>query len=293
MKTQSISILDGGLATQLEARGHNLNDSLWSARLLRDQPSEIVAVHQSFIRAGADIITTASYQATFQGYHQVGIGSVQAERLLRRSVQLAQRAARSGQNIRVAASVGPYGAYLADGSEYTGSYSIDPAQLVEFHRRRWEVLASESPDVILCETLPSLAEAIALCELAREWVDIPVWISFSCRDHAHLSDGTPMRDAARVLSQQSAVAAIGVNCTSPQFLPELIRKIRSETDKPILAFPNSGETYDATTRNWKGTRDLKDFALQAERWYEMGANIIGGCCRVSPDHIRELKARLR
>lgn len=293
MKTHSTLILDGGLASQLEARGHCLNDALWSARLLKDEPEEIAAVHQSFIRAGADIITTASYQATFQGFDQAGLGAVEAELLLRRSVQLAQQAALSGKNIRVAASIGPYGAYLADGSEYTGAYSIDRSGLVEFHRRRWEVLVSESPDIILCETFPNLSEAMAVCELASDHGGIPIWISFSCRDHAHLCDGTPIEDAACALANQPAVQAIGVNCTPPQFLPELIRRIRLGTDQRILAYPNSGEVYDASTRCWQGTRDLDGFATQAEIWCEKGANIIGGCCRVSPEHIHALRARLQ
>jgi len=293
MKNHAISILDGGLATELEARGHHLNDSLWSARLLQDEPHEIAAVHETFIRAGAEIITTASYQATFQGFEQVGFGFAKAESLLRRSVQLAQKAARSGRGVRVAASIGPYGAYLADGSEYTGAYKIDHSALIEFHRRRWEVLVSESPDIILCETFPSLSEALAICELACDLGGASLWISFSCRDHTHLCDGTSIGEAARALSKQAAVQAIGVNCTAPQFLPELIRRIREQTDQQILAYPNSGELYDASTRSWTGNRDLDGFASQAERWCELGASIIGGCCRVSPEHITAIKARLK
>lgn len=293
MKSQGLLILDGGLATELEARGHSLNDELWSARLLRDQPDEILAVHRAFIGAGADVITTASYQATFQGFANRGIDPEEAETLLRRSVRLAKQA-RIGTRpiVQVAASVGPYGAFLANGAEYTGDYDLDEQALFEFHRRRWQILMHEKPDVMLCETIPSPAEAIALGRLAEDSALIPVWISFSCRDGSRISDGSEIESVVKQIGDNEFIQAVGVNCTAPRFIPELIQRIRGVTDKLVIVFPNSGETFDAMSKMWRGQSSLDDFAEQAIHWRDLGANIIGGCCRVTPEHIQAVKRRL-
>jgi homocysteine S-methyltransferase len=283
-------ILDGGLATELEARGHDLADDLWSARLLLDQPAEILAVHHAFIQAGADIITTASYQATISGFCRQGLQPDQAEMLLRRSVRLAMQARQqSGKAVRVAASVGPYGAFLANGAEYTGDYDRDEAGLYEFHRQRWQILASEQPDIMLCETIPGLAETRALERLAREFPEPRVWISFSCRSGSRISDGTGIEQVVDLLNSNPAITGVGANCTDPRFVPELVRRLRQRTTKLVVIYPNSGEVYDPVTKSWSGPDDVADFARQAVEWRKLGADVIGGCCRVTPRHIRELR----
>lgn len=292
MKSSPLIILDGGLATELESRGQDLDDDLWSARLLRDQPDEIVAAHRAFINAGAEVITSASYQATLPGFEKAGITSTEAEDLLRLSIRLAKQAREQAPGVQVAASIGPYGAFLANGAEYTGDYALNQQGLIDFHQRRWQILASERPDIMLCETVPSLPEAMALAQLAVDSSPIPVWVSFSCRDGSHISDGTEIQSVIRELRQYDLIEAVGVNCTPPQFLPDLIQRIRSETDKRIIAYPNSGEVFDANSRTWHGARELEDFTTQAAYWRQLGASIIGGCCRVTPAHIASLKSYL-
>ena len=287
-----LKIMDGGLATELESRGHDLDNDLWSAKLLRDQPDEIVAAHQAFINAGAEVITSGSYQATLPGFRKVGMTSTEAEDLLRLSIRLAKQARGQSTTVQVAASIGPYGAFLANGAEYTGKYDLDQQGLMEFHDQRWQILASENPDIMLCETVPSLTEATALAQLAVDANSIPVWVSFSCRDGNHISDGTEIRSVIRELHSYEQIAAVGINCTPPKFLPELIQRIRLETDKPIVAYPNSGESFDANSRAWRGSQAIDDFATQAAVWRQLGARIIGGCCRVTPAHIASLKSRL-
>ena len=289
----SLKILDGGLATELESRGHDLDDDLWSAKLLRDQPDEIVAAHQAFINAGAEVITSGSYQATLPGFRKVGMTSTEAEDLLRLSIRLAKQARGQSTTVQVAASIGPYGAFLANGAEYTGKYDLDQQGLMEFHDQRWQILASENPDIMLCETVPSLTEATALAQLAVNSNAIPVWISFSCRDGNHISDGTEIRSVIRELRPYEQITAVGINCSPPKFLPELIPRIRLETDKPIVVYPNSGESFDANSRTWSGSQAIDDFATQAAVWRQLGASIIGGCCRVTPAHIASLKSRLQ
>jgi homocysteine S-methyltransferase len=222
--------------------------------------------------------------------------------LLQRSVALArqardafwQEAGPSGQRLRplVAASVGPYGAYLADGSEYTGAYDLDEVALFDFHRERWHVLADSGPDLMACETIPSGVEAQALARLLPERPAIPAWVSFSCRDEAHLSDGTPLAAVVALVAALEQVVAVGINCTAPRFIPSLIREARTVTSKPVLVYPNSGETYDAVRRLWVGLSEPQEFGELSERWRAAGASLIGGCCRTGPDHVRAIRRRL-
>jgi len=276
IEEQGVVILDGGLATELEARGHDLADELWSARLLRDDPDAIRAVHRAYVEAGADGVITASYQATIE---RLPAGA------LRLSVQLARDA---GPRI-VAASVGPYGAARADGSEYTGDYDLKEGGLGGWHAPRFEVLDGAGADVLACETIPSFAEARALAKLLGR---TPAWFCFSCRDGERISDGTPIETCARHLDGIEKVAAVGVNCTPPRFVESLVKRIRAVTRKPIVVYPNSGERWDAARRAWTGTRDPGEFAEMAARWRDAGATILGGCCRTGPAHIRALRGRL-
>ncbi len=302
LQQQGALILDGGLATELERRGCDLRDELWSARLLRDDPGLIRQVHQDYYWAGADCCTSASYQATIPGFMGRGLSAEAARDLIRLSVSLvieardafwaAQADLRRLRPI-VAASVGPYGAYLADGSEYTGAYDRDEPGLVEFHRARWGILAASGADVLACETIPSLAEARALLRLLDETPGVLAWFSFSCRDGAHISDGTPIAECAALLAMQERVAAVGINCTPPRFIPDLIRAVTAVTDKPVIVYPNSGETYDPTTKRWRGEAIPSEFGTYSREWRKLGAGLIGGCCRTTPDHIRQISDRFR
>jgi homocysteine S-methyltransferase len=281
----TVLISDGGLATELEARGNDLSDALWSARLLVDAPQEITAVHTAFYRAGAVIATTASYQASFDGFAASGIDRADAERLLRRSVELAKTARDEVGGTRwVAASIGPYGAALADGSEYRGRYGLTPAQLAEWHRRRLEVLADAGADVLALETIPDVDEAEALVGLVRE-LGVPAWLSYTI-DGTHTRAGQPLADAFAVAAGVPEIVAVGVNCCAPSdVLPaiEVAREI-----KPVVVYPNSGEQWDAHRRTWVGPSRFS--AELAPQWIQAGARIIGGCCRVRPADIAELAA---
>ena len=296
-------ILDGGLATELEARGYDLNDSLWSARLLWENPAAIRQLHYDYLQAGADGIITATYQASIPGFARKGIRRAQARELLRLAVRLAVEARatfwadatnqRNRLRPLVIASVGPYGAFLADGSEYRGDYSVGEDCLYRFHQPRWQVLADSGADLLACETIPSYIEARALRRLLQETPDVWAWFSFSCRDGQHISDGTPLATCAALLAETERVAAIGVNCTPPRFISNLIAELRRVTDKPIVVYPNSGEAYDAGTRQWSGENDAHAFADLGQVWAQAGARIIGGCCRTGPGHIAALREVVR
>lgn len=280
-----VLITDGGLATELEARGHDLSDHLWSARLLVDAPGEIKAAHLAFFRAGAVIATTASYQASFDAFEARGIGRDDAVRLLRRSVELAQAArdemAKDGRDRWVAASVGPYGAALADGSEYRGRYGLSVADLAAWHRPRLEVLADAGPDLLALETIPDMDEAEALMTVISG-IGIPVWLTYSI-DGDRTRAGQPLAEAFALARDVPEVVAVGVNCCAPSDVSAAIATARDVTGKPVIVYPNSGEAWDAQQRTWVGTSQHS--AQQAQQWVADGARIVGGCCRVRPADI--------
>lgn len=291
--------LDGALATELEARGCNLEDPLWSAKVLLEQPQLIKQVHRDYFDAGATVAITASYQATPRGFRQRGIGEAEALGLVALSVRLADDARREylAENpeagpLLIAGSVGPYGAYLADGSEYRGDYTLSRIEFMEFHRPRIAALVEAGVDLLACETLPSVSETKALLALVEEF-NVEAWFSFTLRDGEHISDGTTLANVARLCATQPRVVAIGVNCVPLELVSPSLRALRKVTSIPLIAYPNSGESYDALTKTWTpgpavGGADGKQPASIAEGagiWQELGARLIGGCCRTTPQVI--------
>jgi homocysteine S-methyltransferase len=289
-----IRVLDGGMATELEYLGARLDGPLWSAQVIEDAPEKVVAVHRAYLEAGADCILTASYQVSRMGYAEIGLGAERADAALLRSVELARAAADEfpQRRIVVAASLGPYGAALHNGAEYHGNYGCGRAELVAFHRERVEVLAgaagSEAPDLLAFETLPSLEEALAIGEALGPWPELAAWFSFTCRDAQHLAHGELLSDCAAAVARFPQTVAIGVNCTQPALIPGLIAELRGASDKPIVVYPNSGEGWDATARHWSGTGAAARFGAMAADWFADGAQIVGGCCRTRPAHIRQV-----
>ncbi|MDN4081516.1 homocysteine S-methyltransferase [Paenibacillus polymyxa] len=296
-------VLDGAMATELERHGHDLNDSLWSAKILYEHPDSIKRVHRDYFEAGADCAITASYQATVEGYVQRGLSENEALKLIQSSVQIAVQArdefwadvtATASQQTRpkplVAASVGPYGAFLADGSEYRGDYKLSEEQLMEFHRPRMKALIEAGADILACETIPCMVEARAIARLLKEFPGTYAWISFSAKDEQHISNGESIAACAKWLNEHEQVAAVGINCTLPKFIPSLIHEIHSHTDKPVVVYPNLGEEYEPVTKTWQGHTCTETFGQSARQWYEAGARMIGGCCRTQPQDIREIVA---
>ncbi len=302
LQAQPVIVVDGALATELERRGCDLNDDLWSARILIEQPELIRQVHLDYFRAGADIAITASYQATVEGFARRGLSRDEALALIQKSVQLAQSARDefwSDENNRasrlyplVAGSVGPYGAFLADGSEYRGDYNLTESELIEFHRPRFEALVAAGADLLACETIPCRIEAQALIRLLSDSPSTSAWFTFTAQDGKRISNGEPIAECAAFLDPHPQVAAIGVNCSSPLYIPSLIQEIKKKTDKPIIVYPNSGEIYDPVTNTWHGETSCGMFGEQSKVWYKNGARLIGGCCRTTPDHIKEVRENL-
>ncbi len=293
-------MLDGGLATELEAQGHDLSSDLWSAELLLNDPEAIINAHRAYFEAGANCSISASYQASLPGFIAMGLSAEKAKALILKSVELTITArdefmsSNPGVEVKplVAASIGPYGAYLSDGSEYTGNYEIDDVGLIEFHKDRLDWLDNSGADILACETIPSLQEAKVLHTLLEK-TSTPSWVSFSCRDGKHLNDGSTIKECALLFADHTEVKAIGVNCTSPVHINSLISEIKNVTPQQnIVVYPNSGENYEVSDNSWHGTVTPIECSEAARTWMESGANIIGGCCRMGPTHIKEIKRSL-
>lgn len=292
-------ILDGGLSNVLESQGCDLNHKLWTAELLISNPEAIIQAHLDYLIAGAQCITTSGYQASIQGLRDLGYDQSYIEELMLKPVALAQEAIEIYQNSEkpiarplIAASMGPYGAYLGDGSEYRGNYWLSDLELRFFHQRRIELLDSSSADLLAIETIPSYSEAMVLAELLSH-CQTPSWMSFSCKDDAHLSDGTAIIKACELLEPINTIFGMGINCTAPRHISGLIEKIKAHApSKRIVIYPNSGEVFNATDKSWSGISVPEDYARQALQWINEGADIIGGCCRIGPKHIREMADRM-
>jgi homocysteine S-methyltransferase len=278
-------LLDGGLATELERRGADLHDPLWSAKLLLEDPALIRQVHEAYVRAGADVVTTATYQLSFEGFAQRGLDRNQTVDAARLSVRLAREA---GPKL-VAASVGPYGAFLADGSEYRGDYGLSVRQLMDWHRPRLETLADSGADLLACETIPCQAEAEALVCLLEGFPHTLAWFSFSCRNEREVNHGETLVTCVGVVNDCPNAVAVGVNCTAPQFVEGLLQSVAEVTRKPLMVYPNLGGTWDGIEHVWRGGVE-GDWPAAGRRWLAAEARLIGGCCRTTPAHIQQFAA---
>lgn len=290
-------LLDGGLSNELERQGHDLNHNLWSAKLLDTQPESIVQAHLAYLEAGAQCIITASYQASVAGFTELGYDQSVAKSFIKKSVALAEEARAlflaAHPNIAytplIAASVGPYGAYLADGSEYVGNYGVSDEVLRDFHLDRIHLLDDTNADCFACETIPSFQEATILADILQD-TQKPAWISFSCKDDQHINDGTPIEACMELLTDHPKVFAVGVNCTAPKYVSGLIKTIKANIgDKKVIVYPNSGEVYNAQSKTWQGISDPDLFAEVSKEWRMLGADIVGGCCRIGTSHIEKMR----
>ena len=284
-----VVLIDGGLATDLEAHGACLDDPLWSAKVLIESPDEILATHRRYVAAGVDALVTATYQASFAGMAARGMNDAKAEMIIRRAVALTRRAADEvPRPVSVIGSVGPYGAFLADGSEYRGDYRRSRAEYDEFHRSRLKALIKAGVDGIAIETMPRADEAAVIVELVEELApSLGSWVAFTTRDGIHTVAGEPLDEAAEAVSKTPTIIAVGVNCSSPSNTTQALEQIRRRQLGPLVAYPNSGEEY--AQARWVGHATI-DIASLALRWVATGARIIGGCCRVTPATIARLHA---
>lgn len=296
LNQKNFIIVDGALASELQRRGCDLNDSLWSAKVLFEQPELIRQVHFDYFKAGADCAITASYQATPLGFAKKGINLNDSIALIQKSVELAQQAKQQylseldqPKPLLIAGSVGPYGAYLADGSEYTGAYQLSEEAFMEFHYVRIKALIDANVDLLACETLPSFTEIKALTKVIKQFPKISCWFSFTLKDDQHLSDGTPLSLVVEYLNNIEQIASVGINCIALEKVTRSLNVLNKLTSKPLIVYPNSGEVYDPLIKQWHPNPQHNcTFANQLTNWIESGAKLIGGCCQTTPNDIANI-----
>ncbi len=300
-------ILDGALGTELENRGYDVSGKLWSAKYLLENPKVIQDLHEVYLRAGADIITTSSYQATIQGLKDYGLTEQEATDTIALTVDLAKKARENVWNALsddeknkrpyplISGDVGPYAAYLADGSEYTGDYQLSKEAFKDFHRSRIQTLLAAGSDFLAIETIPNMAEATALVELlSDEFPDTEAYMSFTAQDSQKISDGTPMTEVAKLCDSSKQILAFGINCSRPAIISDLLKASRTISQKPLVTYPNSGEIYDGATQTWKSLPDNSHTLCEnSQVWHKLGAKIVGGCCRTRPEDIKLLADKLK
>jgi homocysteine S-methyltransferase len=300
--TTPFSVIDGALATHLESLGQDISGALWSAETLLKEPMLIAETHMDYYRSGANVAITASYQASVPGLvKHLAMSEDEAMDLVRNSVELASKARDEyeaecpGVQLFIAGSVGPYGAFLADGSEYRGDYVVGKEEMKDFHRGRIEALVQAGVDVLACETMPTKGEVEALLELlTTEFPHTEAWFTFTLRDGKHISDGTPLQEIAKMFEGEGQVVAVGVNCVADDFVGEAIGELmKGLTGATVIVYPNSGETWNAKARSWGGQRtDGASLAEKTVKWHKAGAKMIGGCCRTTPEDIKTMSAAL-
>ena len=300
-------ILDGALGTELENRGYDVSGKLWSAKYLLENPQVIQDLHEDYLQSGADIVTTSSYQATVQGLKDFGLSEAEALKTIALTVDLAKTARdKFWQSLSddekekrhyplIAGDVGPYAAYLADGSEYTGDYQLSKEAFKDFHRSRIQTLLAAGSDFLAIETIPNVVEAQALIELlADEFPDTEAYMSFTAQNTSSISDGTPIEEVAALCDSSLQVLALGINCSRPAIISDLLKGLRTVTQKPLVTYPNSGEVYDGATQTWKSSPDNSHTLCEnSQVWHQLGAKVVGGCCRTRPEDIKLLATKLK
>ena len=292
-QNQKVILIDGSMSLGLEEQGLDLNDALWTAKALVNEPNKIEKVHQNYYDSGANIAITSSYQATVAGFERLGHTTEASRDLIKRTVQLAKQAKANSQGTQakwVAASVGPYGAYLADGSEYRGNYGLAQTELVDFHRERLELLLEAEPDLLAIETIPDITEIQALIELLAQHPEAAAWLTVTLKDAHHLCDGTDLHVFQQLAESSEQIIAYGVNCVQPDLVQPALEYLEEGATKPLVAYPNSGAVYDPTTKVWTHSHAVDDvFSRQALQWHASGCKWIGGCCCTSAKEISLLK----
>lgn len=306
LEKQDIIILDGALGTELERQGYDVSGQLWSAKYLLENPQIIQDLHEDYVRAGSDIITTSSYQASIPAFFEEGLSLDKAHEIVKETVLLAQAAVKNvwqGLSLDeqqrsyplIAGSVGPYAAYLADGSEYTGSYRLSEEEFKDFHRPRIQALLDAGCDLLALETIPNGAETEALVHLlAEEFPQAEAYLSFTAQTASAISDGTLIEEVGRLVQSSPQVLAVGFNCTDPHLIAPLLEKLKQVCDKPLLAYPNSGEIYNVATNTWQDNPEQQLYLTDySQLWKKQGVQLFGGCCRTRPEDIRRLAGELR
>ena len=288
---KKIKLLDGSLSYPIESRGHGLNSKLWTAKILIDNPKVIEDIHVEYINSGVDYISTSSYQLSVKTLKAEGYNISEIENIFKKSVSVAKKALlrTKKKNIKILGSFGPFATYLADGSEYTGVYNTKDETIKEFHLENLKIINKLDIDILLYETIPCLREISILNNLLK-LSEKEVWISMTCNNAMKLRDNSSLKKACKILSQSKNISTIGLNCFDPSMTKIAIEKLRLYSNKKVLVYPNSGEKYNCENKTWLGKNKFNDQSIS--NWIEESPDIIGGCCRIGKEEIKQFKTSL-
>lgn len=291
-------VLDGAMADELQRQGIDLNSKLWTASALIDQEEKVYHAHLNYFKAGANIVITDTYQANLPAFEKAGYSQKQAEEFIKKAVRIAKQARDDYERQTeihnyVAGTVGPYGAYLADGNEYRGDYELSPQEYLDFHLPRLRLILAEKPDLIALETQPKLTETQVLLDWLTQHVpEVPVYVSFTLKDKTTISDGTSLAHAAQVVDKYKQVVGIGINCVAPNLVTPALELLSKNTIKPLVVYPNQGASYNPEIKEWEEVKEHFDFSKLTKTWYEKGARLIGGCCTTGPKEVKQISTTL-
>jgi len=284
------TVIDGGLSTALELLGADMSGPLWTAQTVIDDPALLERAHRSFVEAGADIIATASYQCGTKQLEAIGMSAKEARDVLALTTMIARRAV-EGTSVAVAASVGPFGASLANGSEYTGRYGVERQVVEDYHREKLAILVDSGADLIAIETIPLADEALLIAEILEDLGAPPAWFSFGFTDETQTYGLDAVDKAVLSIAGYAVLVAIGMNCTHPRFVDSLLASMSELVSGiPLIVYPNHGREWDAVARCWIGDSISISSVETVKRWVDLGARLIGGCCGVDPLGITDLVA---
>jgi S-methylmethionine-dependent homocysteine/selenocysteine methylase len=284
------TVIDGGLSTALELLGADISGPLWTAQTVIDDPALLERAHRSFAEAGADIIATASYQCGTKQFESIGLSAKEARDALASTTTIARRAV-EGTSVAVAASVGPFGASLANGSEYNGRYGVEWLVVEDYHREKLAILVESGADLIAIETIPLADEALLIAEILEELGAPPAWFSFGFADETQTYGLDAIDKAVLGIAGYADLVAIGMNCTHPRYVDSLLVSMSELVSGiPLIVYPNHGREWDAVARCWIGDSMSISAAETVKRWVDLGARFIGGCCGVDPRGIADLVA---
>jgi homocysteine S-methyltransferase len=289
---KEIKLLDGSLSYPLEKQGYNLNKKLWTGDALINDPNVIKKVHKDYLIAGVDFISTSTYQISYNVLEAMDYSLNEIKDVFKRSVNLVEQAIQETnikREIKIVGSYGPYGASLSNGSEYTGKYDTSDNIIMDYHIKNMNIIKELDIDIILYETIPCLREIEILSKLVEEYKK-EVWVSFTCNKDLEFRDGSSIIKACKILSSIEVISTIGINCFSPLLAEKAIKKLKDNSNKKILIYPNSGEIYNNKDKDWYGEKYFDRSMIK--KWLALSPDIIGGCCRVGFEDIKNMRKEI-
>jgi homocysteine S-methyltransferase len=287
-----IKLLDGSMSFPMEHLGYNLKNKLWTGMALISDPDIIKNIHKDYINAGADYISTSTYQVSYDRLKNMGYQSSEIKKVFQKSVDLVKEAIKesgSKKEIKIVGSFGPFASYDPNASEYVGKYNSTDDEIKNFHLNNINIIEETDLDIILYETIPCLREIKVLSKVLSQ-TNKEIWISITCNENIEFRDGSSFKEACKIISQIEQITTLGINCFSPLLVEKALKELKKYSNKKTLVYPNSGEQYNPKVKYWSGKNEFNN--LMIKNWLSLSPDIIGGCCRVGYNNIKKMREEI-